>query len=39
MTKRVFNFNPGPAVLPLDVLEKRIDDWIANQKGKSAAGD
>jgi len=22
MTKRVFNFNPGPAVLPLEVLEK-----------------
>lgn len=22
MTKRVFNFNPGPAVLPLDVLEQ-----------------
>ena len=21
MTKRVFNFNPGPAVLPLEVLE------------------
>ena len=22
MTKRVFNFNPGPAVLPLEVLEQ-----------------
>ena len=29
----------GAGALPLDVLEKRIDDWIANQKGKSAAGD
>jgi phosphoserine aminotransferase len=28
MTKRVFNFNPGPAVLPLEVLEKAQSELL-----------
>jgi phosphoserine aminotransferase len=28
MTKRVFNFNPGPAVLPLEVLEKAQSEML-----------
>ena len=28
MTKRVFNFNPGPAVLPLEVLEQAQAELI-----------
>jgi phosphoserine aminotransferase len=28
MAKRVFNFNPGPAVLPLEVLEKAQSELL-----------
>ncbi|NHZ87389.1 MAG: 3-phosphoserine/phosphohydroxythreonine transaminase, partial [Planctomycetia bacterium] len=28
MTKRVFNFNPGPSTLPLDVLKKLQRDLL-----------
>ena len=28
MAKRVFNFNPGPAVLPLEVLETLKDNLV-----------
>jgi phosphoserine aminotransferase len=28
MTERVFNFNPGPAVLPLDVLRQAANDLV-----------
>src|SRR5512147_3033914 len=28
MTKRVFNFNPGPAVLPLEVLEQAQSELL-----------
>ena len=29
MTDRVFNFSPGPAVLPLPVLEQARDEMLA----------
>ena len=28
-TKRVFNFSPGPAVLPLEVLEQAREDLLS----------
>ena len=32
MSKRVYNFNPGPAVLPLEVLEKAQDELLNYQE-------
>ena len=31
MTDRIFNFNPGPAVLPVDVLSQAADDLVDYQ--------
>ena len=31
MTDRIFNFNPGPAVLPVDVLRQAADDLLDYQ--------
>ena len=32
MDDRIYNFNAGPATLPLEVLEAKIDRWIASRK-------